>query len=97
MSALEALRASSSLTEEVKWNLLLFWLAIIGLNILGAICLGIGLLVTVPMSLMAQAMFIESWRAKRALRPDWGSGKRSRFIPKRTSFCEHRLSPEVLF
>jgi uncharacterized membrane protein len=52
---IESLKQSSTLTEGVKWRLLAFFLAVIGLNILGAIFFLIGLLVTVPVSTIAHA------------------------------------------
>lgn len=50
---LQSLTRSAALTHNVKWHLVLFVLAIIGLNILGLIALLVGLLVTIPVSLLA--------------------------------------------
>ncbi len=49
----EAFKKSGEMTQGIKWQLLLFALAIGGINILGALVLGLGLLVTVPMTMMA--------------------------------------------
>ena len=53
MSPMEALRKSGNITYGKKWFLLLFWIVLLCLNILGAIVAGIGLLVTIPVSLLA--------------------------------------------
>lgn len=52
---LESLPKSTKLTHNVKWRLVLFALAIVGLNLLGLIALVVGLLVTIPISLLAFA------------------------------------------
>ena len=49
----ESLRTSKKLTDGVKWHLVLFALAIAGLNLLGFLALVVGLLVTMPISLLA--------------------------------------------
>lgn len=51
--AVDSLKMSWKLTDKAVVNLFFFDLLIIGLNILGAIALGVGLLVTVPLSLIA--------------------------------------------
>jgi hypothetical protein len=50
---MDALRKSSELTRNIKGDLLVFYLAIIGINLLGAICLGVGLLVSQPTAMLA--------------------------------------------
>lgn len=50
-----SLRRSAQMTQNVKWRLLGFLLAIVGINILGALCFFVGLLVTVPMTMIAYA------------------------------------------
>ncbi|HZS01083.1 MAG TPA: DUF975 family protein [Chloroflexota bacterium] len=52
---IEALGRSAELTKGVRMDLFLFGLLIIGINILGALALGIGLLVSVPVSMVAGA------------------------------------------
>lgn len=52
---MEALKKSSEITKGNKWNLFLLGLLLIGINILGALCLLIGLIVTAPLSMLAVA------------------------------------------
>jgi hypothetical protein len=52
---LEALKKSSLLTAGVKWPLFWFYLLIIGFNILGFLFFLIGLLITIPASMLAHA------------------------------------------
>lgn len=51
----EALSGSWEMTKGVKWNLFLFWILLALINILGALCLLVGLLITVPLSMVATA------------------------------------------
>jgi uncharacterized membrane protein len=53
LGAMDALKASSVLTRGVKWDLFVFGLAMLGINLLGALCLGIGILVTQPLTMLA--------------------------------------------
>lgn len=55
LDPLDALRRSSKLTEGVRMDLFLFGVLIAGFNLLGLLCLGVGLLVTVPVSRLAIA------------------------------------------
>ncbi|MFZ2886428.1 MAG: DUF975 family protein [Minisyncoccia bacterium] len=50
---IEAIKESWRITKGHKWQLLLFILAIIGLNIIGFLLLIVGLLVTVPVTMLA--------------------------------------------
>jgi len=52
---LESLRKSATITRGVKWKLVGFGIVLGLLNILGAILLLIGLLVTIPISMIAMA------------------------------------------
>lgn len=52
---LESLKKSTKLTHNIKWRMVLFVLAIIVLNLLGLVALVVGLLVTIPISLLAFA------------------------------------------
>ncbi|HEY5383172.1 MAG TPA: hypothetical protein VIJ88_01310 [Candidatus Paceibacterota bacterium] len=54
-SITESLRKSAELTQGVKWHLLGFVLIIIALNIIGALLLLVGLLVTIPVTMLAYA------------------------------------------
>jgi uncharacterized membrane protein len=53
LGAMDALKASSALTQGAKWDLFVLGLAVLGINLLGALCLGIGLLVTMPTTTLA--------------------------------------------
>ena len=55
MNPLEAFSKSWDMTRGQSLGLIKIFLAIIGLNILGALALGVGLFVTVPVSLIAYA------------------------------------------
>lgn len=50
-----SLRRSAAMTKGVKWSLAGFLLALVGLNLLGALAFMVGLLITVPISLLAYA------------------------------------------
>ncbi len=56
------LKKSVALTEGVKGKLLVFWLALFGINILGALALGLGLFVTIPLSIIASAHVYDQLR-----------------------------------
>lgn len=51
----EALGKSAQLTEGVRLELFLFFLALLGINMLGILCFGFGVLVSVPVSALALA------------------------------------------
>jgi len=53
VGVMDSLRMSSAITRGVKWNLLVFALALLGTNLLGALALGIGLLWTIPATYVA--------------------------------------------
>lgn len=53
LGALEALKRSGEITKGVKWQLLGFSLALLALNLVGALLLLVGLLVTIPVSALA--------------------------------------------
>ena len=55
----EALAEASRLTEGRRWDLFVFSLALILLNIVGALLLLVGLLVTIPVSMIATTMMYE--------------------------------------
>jgi uncharacterized membrane protein len=55
MGPIESLKHSADLTKGVRWQLFLLGLTLLGVNILGALAFGIGLLVTVPTSMVALA------------------------------------------
>ncbi|HVE82394.1 MAG TPA: DUF975 family protein [Myxococcales bacterium] len=55
LDPVEALKRSAKLTEGVRWELFVFGLALIGVNIIGAMALGVGLVATVPVTAIAAA------------------------------------------
>lgn len=55
LGPIEALKRSSAITRGVKWDLFLFFLILSGINLLGALCLLIGLFVTIPTTMVALA------------------------------------------
>jgi len=52
---IEALKRSSVITRGAKWNLFLFGLLLVVINLLGALCLLIGLFATIPTTMVASA------------------------------------------
>lgn len=55
MGPIDALKESSRITKKVKLKLLLFNILLMLINILGALALGVGLLLTVPTTMIATA------------------------------------------
>lgn len=55
MKPIDALKESRRMTKGKRWDLFLFLLVLILVNIVGAIPMGLGLLVTLPISLLAFA------------------------------------------
>ncbi len=53
LGPIQALEKSWEITKGVKWNLFLFGLLLLLLNLFGMLCLLIGLFVTVPITMMA--------------------------------------------
>ncbi len=56
MNPIDAMKESSRITKGKKWQLFLFGLTLIGMNLLGALALGIGLFATIPTSMVADAL-----------------------------------------
>lgn len=52
---IEALKLSAKATEGIRWPIFLLFLACLGLDILGFLLLGVGLLITIPITLLALA------------------------------------------
>lgn len=55
MGVSEAMAESARITRGHRWKLFVFLLAIVGVNILGVLCLVVGLFVSIPVTLMAVA------------------------------------------
>jgi uncharacterized membrane protein len=64
LDPLEAMRESRRLTDGVKGQVLVFALALLGVNLLGALALGVGLLVTIPTSFLAAAEVYQRLRSR---------------------------------
>jgi uncharacterized membrane protein len=57
LGPIAALKRSSAITKGVKWQLFIFSLLFFGINILGMLALFVGLLVTLPLTMLA-AVFV---------------------------------------
>jgi len=55
MDVIEAFKESGRMTDGHKWNLFLIFLLFLAISALGFLALGIGLLVTIPIVIVAQA------------------------------------------
>ncbi len=55
LGPIESLRRSAALTRGVRGQLVLFFLMVIGVNVLGFLALGVGLAVTLPATMIATA------------------------------------------
>ena len=55
LGPIEALKKSSAITKGHKWNLFVFYLMLAGINLLGALCLLVGLFATIPTTMIANA------------------------------------------
>ncbi len=53
LGPITALKKSSAITKGVKWELFILGLLVFGINILGILALFVGLLVTVPLTMLA--------------------------------------------
>lgn len=61
----EAFKQSALLADGARWQILKFFFALLGLNILGLLALVIGLFVTIPMSMIASAIVYRALVARR--------------------------------
>ena len=55
LNAIDALKESARITKGHRWELMIFILTLVVINILGALCLLVGLLVTIPVTYLATA------------------------------------------
>jgi len=55
LGPMEALQRSKVITQGAKWDLFLFGLLLAGINLLGALCLLVGLIATIPATMLAFA------------------------------------------
>lgn len=66
---IDAIQRSWDITRGHTMDLLVFFLVLVGLNLLGVVCLGVGLLVTMPMSGLAMAFVYRELKPKAAAAP----------------------------
>jgi uncharacterized membrane protein len=64
LGPIEAVKRSWEITKGNTWNLFLFMLTMIGVNLLGALLLLVGLFVTIPLSMLATAYVYRELAAK---------------------------------
>ncbi len=64
MGPIDALKASAKITEGVKWKLFFFGLVVALINVVGALLLLVGLLFTIPLSIMAEVYVYRKLAAK---------------------------------
>jgi uncharacterized membrane protein len=57
-----ALKMSWHMTKGYTWDLVLFWITLFGVNVLGVLALGVGLLVSIPTSMVANAWIYKKLR-----------------------------------
>ena len=62
----EAMKESAEMTKGVKWQLFGFGFTALGVMILGAICLGVGVLVAMPVVLIAEIYIYNNLLTKEA-------------------------------
>lgn len=65
MGILEAMGESGKLTAGIKWRLLGFGFTMLGIIILGALCLGVGVLVAMPIIWLAQVYIYKNLLGKK--------------------------------
>jgi uncharacterized membrane protein len=58
--AITALKQSSAITRGAKWDLGLFAGVVLLVNIVGLVCLGVGLLITLPVTMLANVYIYRS-------------------------------------
>lgn len=66
----EAFKESARITDGVKWKLILFGLTSIGVIILGVLCFGIGMLVAIPVVMLATAHLYRVLLAQSVVTPE---------------------------
>ncbi len=71
LDPIEALKESSRIGEGLRWPLIKFGLALVGINLLGAIAAGLGLFLSIPVSFLAGVHVL---RALQVHRPALAAG-----------------------
>lgn len=64
MDPFKALSESSKITKGVKWQLFFFGIVILAINIIGGLLLLVGLLFTIPLSIMAEVYVYKKLSSK---------------------------------
>lgn len=59
-----SIKKSATMTKGVRWKLFLFFIVLVGVNLVGLLALGVGLLVTVPVSGIAMATLYDRLKGK---------------------------------
>ncbi len=59
-----AIKKSVAMTKGIKWKLFVFFLVLLGINILGLLALGVGLFVTIPLSGIAMAVLYDKLKGR---------------------------------
>lgn len=77
----ESLNTSAQITEGIKWKLFTFGLTLALFNFLGALALGFGLLITIPVTLLAMAMLYEKLKPENLRQPIQNHHELSSEIP----------------
>lgn len=72
LGPLESLKGASDATEGIRWQMVLLNLAVLGVNILGMLFFFVGLLITIPVTLLALAIVYRrlTGQAKNSIQPD---------------------------
>ena len=68
MGPIEAIKTSGAITKGSKWDLLLFVLFVFVINLVGAVFLGVGLFITVPITSVATAFIYQKLANQLALK-----------------------------
>jgi uncharacterized membrane protein len=69
---IEALQQSAEATKGIRWPILLLFLACAGLDLLGLLCFGVGLLIAAPVTLIAMATVYRkiTGQSRTSIQPD---------------------------
>ncbi|AZR73372.1 hypothetical protein BBF96_08240 [Anoxybacter fermentans] len=72
---IKALKKSSEITRDVKLDLFLFEVLLRFINVVGALCLVVGLVITVPVTLVANAYVYRELLKQTQVTPDFEISK----------------------
>jgi hypothetical protein len=77
----EAFKESAGMTSSVKWEVFLFFLLVLGINLLGLLAFGIGLFTTLPATMIAYSFLYRKLSGRERERGGDGGGIRSLLSP----------------